>query len=50
VGLVYIAVSSKLGETAKKLILAPGRNVRDYVRYLAASHALALAREEAEKI
>lgn len=50
VGLVYIAVSSKLGETAKKLILAPGRNVRDYVRYLAASHALALAREEAEKL
>ncbi len=46
VGLVYIAVSSKRGERVKKLNIAPGRNVRDYVRYLAASNALYLALEE----
>ncbi len=49
VGLVYIAVSSKYGETAKKLNIAPGRNARDFVRFLAASNALSLAIEETEK-
>lgn len=49
-GLVYIAVSSVNGETVKKLTLAPGRNARDFVRYLSASNAFALARIEADKI
>ena len=50
VGLVYVAISSRLGETVTKLNIAPGRKVRDYVRYLAASNALSLARKEAEKL
>ena len=50
VGLVYVGVSSRLGESVTKLNIAPGRSVRDYVRYLAASNALSLARREAEKL
>ena len=50
VGLVYIAVSSKNGETTKKLNIAPGRSVRDYVRYLASSNAIYLALEELDKL
>lgn len=50
VGLVYVAISSKRGERVKKLNIAPGRSVRDYVRYLAASNALYLALEEASKL
>ena len=50
VGLVYVAISSRHGETVTKLNIAPGRKVRDYVRYLAASNALSLARKEAEKL
>lgn len=50
VGLVYVGVSSRLGESVTKLNIAPGRSVRDYVRYLAASNALSLARIEAEKL
>ena len=50
VGLVYVGVSSRLGESVTKLNIAPGRSVRDYVRYLAASNALSLARKEAEKL
>lgn len=50
VGLVYVAVSSKNGESVTKLNIAPGRSAREYVRYLAASNALSLARKEAEKL
>ena len=50
VGLVYVGVSSRLGESVTKLNIAPGRSVRDYVRYLAASNALSLARKEAERL
>ncbi|MBQ4136765.1 MAG: competence/damage-inducible protein A [Clostridia bacterium] len=50
VGLVYVGVSSRLGESVTKLNIAPGRSVRDYVRFLAASNALSLARKEAERL
>ena len=50
VGLVYVGVSTKEGERVIKLNIAPGRSARDYVRYMAASHALSLAREVAEKL
>ncbi len=50
VGLVYVGVSTKDGEKVIKLNIAPGRSVRDYVRCMAASHALSLAREAAEKL
>ena len=50
VGLVYVAISSKRGDRVKKLNIAPGRNVRDYVRYLASSNALYLALEEASEL
>ena len=50
VGLVYVGVSTKDGEKVIKLNIAPGRTARDYVRYIAASNALSLAREAAEKL
>ncbi len=49
-GLVYVGISSKDGESVRKLMLAPGRKARDYVRVLAASNALSDARKAALKL
>ena len=49
VGTVFIAVSTKNGETVNKLRLSPMRS-RDYLRMCSASNALALALDEIKKL
>ncbi len=49
VGTVFIAVSTKNGETVTKLRLSPMRS-RDYLRMCSASNALALALDEIKKL
>lgn len=44
VGLVYVGVADKDGETVKKLNIGNGFATREYIRYVSASHALDLAR------
>lgn len=47
VGAVYIAVSGKNGETARRFVLGHGKGERGFIRHLAASHALAMTLSQA---
>ena len=46
VGTVYVAVSTPQGESVRRVSLSPSRS-RDYIRTVAATHALAMVREAA---
>ena len=51
VGLVYVAVSSALGEEVLKLNLARGRaDDRETIRYASSSHAMSLVLKTAKKL
>jgi nicotinamide-nucleotide amidase len=48
VGTVFVGISTETGEKVKRLTLSPDRS-RDYIRTLAASHALRILLDELSK-